>query len=86
MFSELPLFSSIQLNIYLLTCGLNSTSVNYKASTKPQLQQKTVKIHKNGTLNRQNKGCITNRKTAISIIEILGQKLQTLGNIVDLIR
>ena len=36
----------------LLTCRLNSTSANYEASTK------TAQIHKNETLNRQNKNSV----------------------------
>jgi hypothetical protein len=38
--------NSIQFNGYLLTCRLNSTSANYKASTKAQIKLKTVQIHK----------------------------------------
>jgi hypothetical protein len=34
---------------------LNSTSANYKANTRTQIQHKAVQIHKNKTLNRQNK-------------------------------
>jgi len=45
----------IQFKGYLLMCRLNSTSVNYKAWTKTPTQHKTVRIHKNKTLNRQNK-------------------------------
>jgi hypothetical protein len=40
------IFNSIQFNRYLLTCRLNSTSANYKASTKAQIEYKTVQIHK----------------------------------------
>jgi hypothetical protein len=38
--------NSIPFNGYLLTCRLNSTSANYKASTKTQIKYKTVQIHK----------------------------------------
>ena len=33
---------------------LSSTSAYYKASTTTQIQYKTVQVHKNKTLNRQN--------------------------------
>jgi hypothetical protein len=49
-------------------CRLNSTSANYKASTRAQIQLKTVQIHNNKALNRQNKTNI-----AVSNIKVLGQ-------------
>jgi len=43
-------------------CRLNSTSAHYKASTKSQYNTKTVKTHKNKTLNRLNKNNMTGQK------------------------
>jgi hypothetical protein len=45
----------IQLNGYLLTCRLSNTSANYKADINTQIQHKTIQIHRNEALNRQNK-------------------------------
>jgi putative component of membrane protein insertase Oxa1/YidC/SpoIIIJ protein YidD len=53
-------FISIQWR--LLTCRFNSTCANYKASTRTQIQHKTVQTHKNKTLNRQNKTNIAGSK------------------------
>jgi hypothetical protein len=47
-------FNSVQFNRYLLTCRLHSTSAYYKAYTKIN-KTKTVQIHKNKTLKKQNK-------------------------------
>jgi hypothetical protein len=49
-------FNSMQW--HLLASRLNSTIANYKASTRTQIQHKTVQMHKNKTLNRQNKTSI----------------------------
>ena len=45
----------ITINKHLLTWRLNSTSANYKASTKTQIQNKTSTNTQKGMLNRRNK-------------------------------
>jgi len=46
---------TLQLNGYLLTCILNSKSAYNKTSKKHKYNTKTVQIHKDKTLNKQNK-------------------------------
>jgi hypothetical protein len=48
-------FNSIQFNGYLLMGRLNSTSAYDKASTKTEIQRKTIQIHKSNILNKHNK-------------------------------
>jgi len=43
------------------SAGINSTGPCYKASTKKFIT-KTVQIHKNKTLNRQNKNNVAGKK------------------------
>ena len=45
----------IQFNGYLLTCRLNSTHANYKASTKTRIKQKNSRNTQDKTLKKQNK-------------------------------
>jgi hypothetical protein len=47
--------NSIQFNGYLLTCRLNSSSANYKASTKAQIKHKNNTNTRDKTLKKHNK-------------------------------
>ena len=52
-------------------CRLRSTSAYYKAIIEAQVGKKTVEIHKNKTLYRQNK---KKRQENRNVNEVLGQK------------
>jgi hypothetical protein len=58
--------------MYLLTCKLNSTSANYKVSTRIQIQHKTVQTHKNETLNK-TKTILQQQEKKSNINEVTGQ-------------